>query len=74
MAKQFYIKERNNPHFKKPYYVACGQLTKKDAKAKESSLYGDNTMLSYATEQEYKDALEKLKADGYNVHPQCKGC
>jgi hypothetical protein len=67
MAKQFYIKERNNPQFKKPYYVAEGQLTKKDAKKKENSLYGDNYMTGYATEQEYKDAIEKLKADGYSV-------
>ncbi len=67
MAKQFYIKQRNNPQFDKPYYVAEGQLTKKDAKKKESSLYGNNYMTGYATEQEYKDAIEKLKADGYSV-------
>ena len=67
MAKQFYIKQRNNPQLKKPYYVAEGQLTKKDAKRKESSLYGDNYMIGYATEEEYKDAIKKLKANGYSL-------
>ena len=47
MAKKFYLKERHNPQFKNPYYVACGQLSKKDAKKKENSLYGDNFMIAY---------------------------
>ncbi len=67
-GKKFYIKERHNPQFDKPYYVACGQLTKKDAKAMESPLYGDNHMIEYQTEQEYNGAIEKLKSDGYSVH------
>jgi hypothetical protein len=67
MAKKFYLKERHNPQFKNPYYVACGQLTKKDAKAKENSLYGDNFMIAYETEKEYNDAIEKLKANGQRV-------
>lgn len=45
MAKKFYIKERHNPQFDKPYYVPKGQLTKKDANKMENSLYGDNYML-----------------------------
>jgi len=68
MAKKFYIKERHNPQFNKPYYVPQGQLTKKDANKMENSIYGDNYMLAYETEQEYKDAIEKLKAEGYRVH------
>jgi len=67
MAKKFYLKERHNPQFKNPYYVACGQLTKKDAKAKEKSLYGDNFMIAYETEKEYNEAIEKLKANGQRV-------
>ena len=67
MAKKFYLKKRHNPQFKNPYYVACGQLTKKDAKAKANSLYGDNFMIAYETEKEYNDAIEKLKANGQRV-------
>lgn len=66
--KKYYIKERHNPQMKKPYYVPCGQLTKKDAKLKEGALYGDNYMLSYDTEQEYNEAITKFKTEGYSVH------
>ena len=66
-TKLFYLKERHNPQFKKPYYVREGQLSKTAAKKKEKSLYGDNYMLSYNTEKEYNDAIEKLTADGYSV-------
>ena len=68
MKKKFYLKERHNPQFEKPYYVPQGQLSKTAAKKKENSLYGDNVMLEYETEKEYNDAIAKLKADGYNVH------
>jgi len=67
MNKQFYIKERLNPQFNKPYYVAEGQLTKKEAKSKEATLYGSNYLLAYNTEQEYKNAIEKLRVDGFKV-------
>jgi len=66
--KLFYLKERHNPQFKKPYYVREGQLSKTEVKKKENSLYGDNYMLSYNTRKEYNDAIEKLKANGYIVH------
>ena len=65
--KLFWIKERSNPQLKKPYYVACGQLSKKDAAAKEKAEYGDNTMLPFATQAEYDAAIAKLKADGFTV-------
>lgn len=67
-TKSYYIKKRNNPQHRKPYYVACGQLSKTAAKRKEKSLYGFNTMLEYKTEQEYKDAIELLKSQGFLVH------
>lgn len=57
----YYIKERHNPQLAKPYYTGCGQLTKKEAKQKENSLYGFNVMLEYKTESEYLQALETLK-------------
>lgn len=63
MAKKFYIKERHNPQLG-VYYVAEGQLTKKEANKKESPLYGENYMLPYDTESEYKIAIADLKAKG----------
>jgi hypothetical protein len=67
MAKQYYIKERSNPQFKKPYYIACGQLSRTQVKAAESTVYGSNNMLPFKTLEEYEAALKKLVADGFNV-------
>lgn len=68
MAKKyFYIKERNNPQLKEPYYVPCGQLTKAEAKAKEESVYGFNIMMKYPSEQEYRDKLKELKDNGFRI-------
>jgi hypothetical protein len=67
-TKSYWIKERHNPQFDKPYYSACGQLSKREAAKKEGSLYGFNVMLEYATEAEYDKALAQLQADGYTVH------
>jgi len=63
----YWIKERHNPQFDGPYYVACGQLTKKDAKTKETSLYGYNNMLEFKTVEEYNQALKSLSEKGYRV-------
>lgn len=68
MAKEFYIKERHNPQFDKPYYVPCGQLTKKEAREAEDSLYGYNIMIPFPSKDEYEKAIEKYKSDGFNVH------
>jgi len=67
-VKLYYIKERHNPQFDKPYYSACGQLSKREAAKKENSLYGSNAMLEYASLDEYNKALEQFKAAGYIVH------
>lgn len=67
MKKKFYIKERSNPQFKQPYFIACGQLSKKEAKAKENSIYGTNYMVAYDTEDEYILAIETLRMDGFSV-------
>ncbi len=68
MAKLFWIKERHNPQLNKPYYTACGQITKKRAKEIEDSIYGDNYMLSFNTQAEYESKLETLKNEGFTVH------
>lgn len=66
--KSYWIKERDNPQFDKPYYVAEGQLSKRAALRKENTLYGNNFMLEYATENEYNVAIAKLKKDGFTVN------
>jgi hypothetical protein len=68
MAKKYYLKERHNPQFDAPYYIAEGQLTKTDAKKRCNTTYGTNYMLSYETEKEYTDAIKKLKSEGFTVH------
>jgi len=56
----YYIKERHNPQFDKPYYTACGKLTKKEARKKENPLYGTNYMLGYATKEKYLTECKRL--------------
>jgi len=65
-TKKFYIKERHNPQFKNPYYIGCGKLSPKEAKAKETSTYGTNYMLPYDTEEEYETALNDFKSQKNN--------
>ncbi|RPJ29425.1 MAG: hypothetical protein EHM33_00840 [Chloroflexi bacterium] len=66
--KSYWIKERHNPQFDKPYYTACGQLSKRAADKKSDSLYGNNVMLEYPSLEEYNKALAELKANGYTVY------
>jgi hypothetical protein len=66
--KSYWIKERHNPQFDKPYYSACGQLSKREAMKKEYPRYGSNNMLEYKTLDEYNQALEHFKAGGFIVH------
>lgn len=64
---KFWIKERENPQLG-TYYVPCGQLSAREAKRKENSLYGMNIMHGFDTEAEYNARLAKLRANGENVH------
>lgn len=65
--KKFYIKERDN--FQAAvYYVPLGQLSKTEAKRKEKTLAGENTIHEYETEAEYNKALEDLRANGKRLH------
>jgi hypothetical protein len=63
----YWIKERHNPQFDKPYYMAKGQLTKAAAKRMEDSLYGFNVMLEYPTKKAYEEALIDLRSKGFAV-------
>jgi len=64
--KKYYIKERHNPQLG-VYYVLYGQLTKKDAKNKEKSLYGQNIIISYDTIEDYNKAILTFKEEGHRV-------
>lgn len=68
MAKKYYVKELHNPQFKKPYYSAMGQLTKKEAKSHEKPICGDNYMHPYETLEEYNAAIENFRNSGFNIH------
>ena len=63
----FYIGERSNQQLAKPYYIAYGQLTKKEALKKEDCSYGEMYLTSYNTKEEYIEAKEKLYNDGFRV-------
>lgn len=63
----YWIKERCNPQLG-TYYVACGQLSRAEAKKKESALYGDNVMHRFATESQYLSKLSELKKKRERVH------
>jgi hypothetical protein len=60
----YWIKERFNPQFDKPYYSKGGQLTKAAAKKKENTIYGDN---EYKTLEAYEAAIFQFIADGFRV-------
>lgn len=65
--KSFWIKERHNPQLG-VYYVACGQMTVKDARKYENgSLYGYNVMHRCANERAYQKRLAELKEAGESV-------
>lgn len=63
MAKKFYLGERINPQLG-TYWVRHGQLTKKDAKAKEKCLYGAKIMHPFETEAEYNQKIQELEQQG----------
>ena len=65
--KLFYIGERSNPQLAKSYFMAYGQLTKKEALKKEDCVYGAMYLTSYNTKEEYVAAKEKLYNDGFRV-------
>jgi len=63
----YWIKERNNPQFDKPYFVAYGQMKAREARKLENAIYGSNIMRKFRTKKAYDQTLEKLKEDGYSV-------
>lgn len=66
--KKFYIGKRHNPQLSKPYFVAFGQLTAKEAKGKEKSLYGSMSLSAFSSEQEYSAELKRIEGEGFRVN------
>lgn len=62
--KKFYIMERHNPQLG-VYYVLYGLMGATAAKEREKCLYGSARMLSYDTQEEYRDAVIKLESNGH---------
>ena len=68
MNKLYWIKERNNPQFDKPYYVTCGQMSAKETRKMENPIYGENYMHSYTSKAAYKARIKELEEKGFAVH------
>jgi hypothetical protein len=60
MKKKFWLRERLNPQTG-TYWVLCGQITVKEAKAYEKTLYGDNVMHPFTTEAAYHAKIDELR-------------
>ena len=66
--KLYYIGERSNPQFQKPYYVNYGFLSKAEAVRKEKCSYGSMHLTAYETVEEALIAFRKLKDEGFRIH------
>ena len=65
--KKWYIKERHNPQLG-IYYCLLNQLTKKEAKEYEKSIYGDNYILSFDTKEEYENKIKELEKNKEKIY------
>ena len=59
-ALNYWIKERFNPQ-NGTSYTKCGQLKVAEAKKKEKTLYGTNTMHRFRTKSEYEKYIKELE-------------
>lgn len=57
---KFWIKERHNPQLG-TYWVACGKMSKADARKCERPLYGFNIMHAFDSEEAYNARLDELR-------------
>jgi len=62
----YWIKSRYNPQLG-TFFTKMGQMTKKDAKECEKSLYGSNVMLSFKTVEEYEEKIKELTKAGNRI-------
>jgi len=66
-AKFYWVKGRHNPQFKYPVFKDMGQITKKEAKSHENTLYGSNYMHSFKTHQDALDFIQQHAQGESNV-------
>lgn len=69
-ALKYYIGEKSNPQFSKPYYVAYGTLTTHQAKMKENDPFHSQPVkvTAYDTQEDYTKRVEQLKSSGHTVY------
>lgn len=67
MAKKFYIGKRVSPELKDTYFIAYGQITKKEAEWREDCIYGELRMTAYNTKSDYLKAIADLRSSGKRV-------
>lgn len=65
-TKRWYIKERHNPQTG-VYFIRLGQLSRREAKANESALYGYNIIRAFDSAQEYEAEFARLISTGERV-------
>ena len=68
-GKLWYLGFRSNPQLRNGgYYVAYGQLSKSEAKKKETNVaYGGVSLTPFMDELEYLQAIEDVEHKGFNV-------
>lgn len=66
--QSYWIKERHNPQFARPYYQTYGQLPTRTALRLENTKYGTNIMLEFETLEAYNQKIAELKNAGFTVH------
>lgn len=64
---KYWIIQRNNPQLKKPYYLALGKISAKEARKKETSIYGYNIALDYKSKKAYEEAIANFLNKGCSV-------
>jgi hypothetical protein len=66
--KLYYIGRRDNPQFKKSYFIRYGQLSKAEAARKEKCVYGSMWLTGFDSHEEFLNEIDKLRNEGYNIH------
>lgn len=65
-SEYYWIKERYNPQLG-IYYARCGNLSIKEAKQAEKTVYGSNRMIRFNSEKEYLKEIERIEGEGKSV-------
>lgn len=61
--KKWWILRRDNPQLG-VYYMGLGQLSKTEARARESTLYGYNSVMPFDSKHDYLAKLAELENTG----------